>query len=494
VRRRAERIDAVEHGPKVVRRAVSTTEIAELRRRFRGPLFRPDDPGYDPGNGPGRLGEDYGKFIWNLRFADAQPALIARPSTAADVIALVDFAREGGWHPSVRGGGHNTAGPAEADNDIVLDLSLMRGVHVNPHDRTARVGGGATWWDLDRNTQLFGLACPGGAIGHTGVAGLALGGGHGKLTRKYGMTVDNLLAADVVTADGCLHVVDAAHEGDLFWALRGGSGNFGVVTSLTFRLHPVRDVWLDMNWWPADATGEVLGFWSDWTKGQPPELATSSIVVRAPDNRGFPDVLVGRPCIAVTNLWHGPVDQGEEVTRPMREFRSTISSTSRKTTFDAVQTMNDSIATADFGFRNYTKTGYLTDLTEACVDTYAQWSPTQPGIGLVELIAVDGPMNQVPIDDTPLGARTARFNHIITSGWRSDTEDETQMSWVEGFHRAMGDHYDAGVYLNYLDRGEPIEVVRQAYGSNWDRIRSLKRRYDPDNLFRRNQNIPPADA
>jgi FAD binding domain/Berberine and berberine like len=477
-----------------MRRVVTDEDIAALRQNFRGPLFRPGEPGYDPGDGAGRLGEHYGKLMWNLRFADRRPALIARPGTAADVVAIVDMARDAGWRPAVRGGGHNTAGPAEADDDIVIDLALMRGVHVDPHARTARVGGGATWWDLDRNTQLFGLACVGGAIGHTGVAGLALGGGHGKLTRKYGMTSDNILSADVVTADGTLHVVDAEHEPDLFWALRGGGGNFGVVTSLQFALHPVRDVWLDMNWWPVERTHEVISFWRDWSRGQPPELATSSIVVSAPPDRGLPAELVGRKFVVITNLWHGDIELGKHVTRPVREFGQAAVSITRQLTYDQVQTMNDGIANADYGYRNYTKTAYLRDLTDAAVDTYAKWAPEQPGKdGLVELIAIDGPFNTVDADSTPLGARSARFNHIIASGWTDPALDEEQIAWVQAFHDAMSAHYDAGVYVNYLDRGESQDVIKSAYGAaNWSRLRELKLRYDPTNLFSRNQNIPPA--
>ncbi|CAN5397604.1 FAD-binding oxidoreductase [soil metagenome] len=476
------------------RRAVTDDEIDRLREGFRGPLYRPGDDGYDPGDGPGRQGEHYGRFLWNGRFADARPALIARPTTAADVITLVNFAREGGWHPAVRGGGHNTGGPAAADDDIVLDLSLMRHVRVDPHARRARVGGGATWWDLDRNTQVFGLACVGGAIAHTGVVGLALGGGHGKLTRKYGMTADTITGADVVTADGRLHVVDAEHEPDLFWAIRGGGGNFGVVTSLEVALHPVRDVWLDMTWWPAEQTADVLTFWKEWSRNQPPELATSSIVVNAPTNRGFAEHLVGRRFVAVTSLWHGDLADAEAVLRPMREFGAPEVKISRATTYDVVQTMNDGIANADYGFRNYTKTGYLSDLSDEAIATYAAWAVDQPTKdGLVELIAVDGPMNDVALHDTPLGARSARFNHIIASGWTDPHQDERQMTWVRDFHAAMAPFYDAGVYVNYLDRGEAQEVIASAYGDNWGRLRQLKARFDPGNLFRRNQNIPPAD-
>jgi FAD/FMN-containing dehydrogenase len=471
-------------------RAVSDADMAVLRADFRGPLVRPGDDGFNIE----RPTEDYGNFLWNARFAQARPALIARPGSAADVAAIVSFARAGGWHPSVRGGGPNTAGHAEADNDIVIDLSLMRGVHVDPYRRAVRVGGGATWWDVDRNTQAFGLACVGGAIAHTGVGGLALGGGHGKLTRKYGMTADNLLSADVVTADGTIHVVDAEHDSDLFWAIRGGGGNFGVVTSFEFRLHPVRAVWLDMNWWPAAHTAEVMAFWRDWSRGQPPELATSSIVVNAPDGRGFPPHIVGERFVVVTNLWHGDIDAGKEVTRPVREFGETAVSISRELTYGQVQTMNDGIANADFGYRNHTKTGYLSDLSDEAIKVYAEWAVDQPTKdGLVELIAVDGPLNEVPADATPLGARTARFNHIIVSGWADPADDARQMAWVSDFHTAMSPHYDAGVCVNYLDRGEPTDVIQLAYGPrNWTRLRALKSRYDPENLFRRNQNIPPA--
>jgi FAD/FMN-containing dehydrogenase len=482
----------VMRAPRPTDRVVSDADVSALRADFRGPLIRPGDPGFTTS----RPTEHYGEFLWNARFADARPVLIARPGSTADVAAIVSFARAGGWHPSVRGGGHNTAGHGAADDDIVVDLSLLRSVQVDPRRRTARVGGGATWWDVDRNTQAFGLACVGGAIAHTGVGGLALGGGHGKLTRKYGMTADNLIAADVVTADGTIHAVDAEHEPDLFWAIRGGGGNFGVVTSFEFRLHPVRDVWLDMNWWPADQTAEVLAFWRDWSRGQPPELATSSIVVNAPAGRGFPAHIVGERFVVITNLWHGDIAEGREVTRPVREFGETAVSISRELTYGQVQTMNDGIANADFGYRNYSKTGYLGDLTDDALKVYAEWAPRQPTRdGLVEIIAVDGPLNRVAPQATPLGARTARFNHIIASGWTDPADDARQIEWVRDFHAAMSPHYDAGVYVNYLDRDEPEEVIRQAYGPvNWTRLRELKRRYDPENLFRRNQNIPPAPA
>ncbi|MFT4210504.1 MAG: FAD-binding oxidoreductase [Microbacterium sp.] len=474
---------------------VCDDEIARLRGSFRGPLFRPGEPGYDPGGGEGRPGERYGRLIWNDRFAHSRPALIARPSSAADVAALVDFAREGGWHPAVRGGGHSTAGFAAAEGDLLLDLGLMRQVVVDPHRREVRAGGGASWWDVDRNAAAHGLACAGGAIAHTGVAGLALGGGHGKLTRAHGMTVDNIVGAEVVTADGRVRLVDAGHEPDLFWALRGAGGNFGVVTQLVMRAHPVADVWLDMIWWPAERTREVLTVWRDWSRNQPPELATSSIVVTAPHGRGLPEEVVGRRFVVVTSLWHGELERGREITRTMRELGEPAVVVSRPTTYVQVQSMNDGIANADYGYRNFTKTGYLSELTDEAIEIYATWAVCQPTKdGLVELIALDGPMNRVGPDETPLAARSARFNHIIASGWTDPADDERQMRWVAEFHAAMAAAYDAGVYVNYLDRDEPEDVVRQAYGANWERLRELKRRYDPTNLFRRNHNIPPADA
>jgi FAD/FMN-containing dehydrogenase len=474
---------------------VTAAELRQLRAGFRGPVFRPGDDGYETTITGGRAGEAFSGFVWNGRFAGARPALIVRPSTPADVVAAVNFAREGGWLPAVRGGGHNAAGHGTCDGDLVIDLGQMRGVRVDPVRRTARVDGGATWWDVDRNTQLYGLAAAGGSIGHTGVGGLALGGGHGRLTRKYGFTADNLVSAEVVTADGQLRIADEATEPDLFWAVRGGGGNFGVVTSFEFRLHPVGPVWLDMDWWPAADAAKVLRFWRDWSLGQPPELATSSIVVSAPDGRGFPEEVVGQQFVVVTNLWHGPVEEGQKVTAAVREFRMPAMSVSRVTDYATVQSMNDGIANADFGFRNYNKTSYLAGLPDAAIDVYADWAQRMPSpYGLVELMTIDGPASAVDPAATPLGARSARFNHIITAGWRDLAEDGANIAWADGFHAAMSPYYGAGVYLNYLDRGEPAEVIQTAYGpANWARLRQLKRRYDPGNLFRRNQNIPPAD-
>ena len=474
------------------RRAVSDAELDKLRLDFRGPVFRPGDPGYADAITVGRPAEQYAGFLWNARFA-ARPALVVRPATAADVVAAVNFAREGGWFPAVRGGGHSAAGYGTADGDLVIDLGQLRGVQVDAERRTARVAGGATGWDFDRNAQLFGLAGVGGAISHTGVGGFALGGGHGRLTRKHGFAVDNLVAADVVTADGELRRAAPDGDQDLYWAVRGGGGNFGVVTSLEFRLHPVGQVWLEMVWWPAEQAAEVLRFWREWSRGQPPEMAMSSIVVAAPHGRGFPAELVGRRFVAVTSLWHGPVADGEAATAGMRNFGRPALTVSRVTSYGAAQSMNDGIANADFGYRNGNKTGYLTELTDAAIDVYADWAPRMPSSsGLVELFALDGPANRVDPAVTPLGARSARFNHIISAGWREPSEDEANLAWVHGFHAAMTPHYDAGVYLNYLDRGEPAEVIAAGYGpANWTRLRELKRRYDPCNLFRRNHNIPP---
>jgi FAD/FMN-containing dehydrogenase len=472
---------------------VTDADLRALRAGFRGPVFRLGDGGYDDALAGGRRGEEFAGFVWNARFAGCRPAAIVRPSTPADVMAAVNFAREGGWRPAVRGGGHNAAGLSTCDGDLVIDLGQMRGVRVDPGPRTARVDGGATWWDVDRNTQVYGLAAPGGSIAHTGVGGLTLGGGHGRLTRKYGFTADNLLGADVVTADGRLRIAGPDREPDLFWAIRGGGGNFGVVTSFEFRLHPVREVWLDMAWWPADRTAEVLRFWRDWSAGQPPELATSSIVVTAPGNRGFPADIVGRPFVVITNLWHGPVADGPAVTGPVRQLGEPAVAVSRVTSYAAAQSMNDGIANADFGYRDCNKTGYIADLSDAAIDTYAEWAQRMPSPwSLVELIAIDGPGTRLDQAATPLGARSARFNHIITGGWRDPADDAVNLAWASGFHAAMAPHYNAGVYLNYLDQGEPEEVIRSAYGpANWERLRRLKTRFDPENLFRRNHNIPP---
>jgi len=476
------------------RRAVTDAELDKLRLDFRGPVFRPGDAGYEEAMTSGRAAEAYGSFQWNARFSGCRPALIVRPATAADVVAAVNFAREGGWLPAIRGGGHSASGHGTADGDLVIDLGQLRGVRVDPDRRIAWVEGGATGWDFDRNAQLFGLAGVGGAISHTGVGGLALGGGHGRLTRKHGFTVDNLLAADVVTADGQLRRADPVSDPDLYWAIRGGGGNFGVVTSFQFRLHPVSQVWLDMVWWPARQTAQVLEFWREWSREQPPEMAMSSIVVMAPPGRGFPADVVGQPFVAVTSLWHGPVDEGEAATAAVRNFARPALAISRATSYGAVQSMNDGIANADFGFRNYNKTGYLSDLTDAAIGVYADWAPRMPSrYGLVELFALDGPATRVDPAATPLAARTARFNHIITAGWRDPADDEATMAWARDFHAAMAPHHDAGVYVNYLDRDEPPEVIARAYGpANWARLRDLKRRYDPANLLRHNHNIPPA--
>jgi FAD/FMN-containing dehydrogenase len=465
---------------------VTDETIASLRKTFRGPLLRAGEPGYDEA-----------RVVWNAMYSQRRPALIARCLNAADVVGIVNFAREGGWSPAVRGGGHNVTGHSTCDDDLIIDLSLMRGVRVDPDRRTARAEGGALLADLDRCTQLYGLATPSGVVSHTGVAGLTLGGGHGRLTRKYGFTVDSLLSVDVVTADGTLRVANQQQAPDLFWAVRGGGGNFGVVTSFEFKLYPLGPMlWAETVAWPADNAGDVLRFWRDWVAGQPPEVATNATVVIAPGDLHGTSGLGGQRLIVVQMAWHGSLEQAQAQFRQVREFSSPVMTVGGPISYTELQSINDNIACSPFGFRVYFKTSYLQSVSDAAIDVMASWAPTLPAAsGYIELNSIDGPANHVPADATALGSRKARFNHTIATAWTDPADDAENIAWARAYYAAMESHYDGGVYINYVDRGESDRLIRSAYSErNWTRLRTIKQRYDPGNLFRRNQNIPPLGS
>jgi FAD/FMN-containing dehydrogenase len=465
-------------------RTVSDTDIELLGRDFRGPLLRPGDAGYDAA-----------REIWNAMY-DRRPALIAQCAGVADVAAIVSFAREGGWSPSVRGGGHGAPGYAVCDGDIMIDLRRMRGVRIDPGRRTARVQGGATWGDFDHEAQLFGLAVPGGTVSTTGVAGLTLGGGYGWLTRKHGLTLDNLLSVDLVTADGSAITVSRDQDPELFWAVRGGGGNFGVVTSFEFQLHDVGPMVLGGALaWPFDQAHKVLRTYRDIGIETPEELGLSMYIMHAPSVEPFPAELQGQRALMMVACFNGPLEEGETLLRPLRAAGHAVLDTIGPISYRDQQRQLEGTGAAQFGHRSHWKSGYLRNLTDEAIDEFMeQAGKATSKLTIAELSTIDGAANRVDPGETSCAKRGGRWNHVQITCWDDPREDEEQVSYARSVFAAMAAHYDGGVYVNFLDVVDQGQIPEAYEEGAWSRLRDVKRRIDPANLFRRNQNIPPAET
>jgi FAD/FMN-containing dehydrogenase len=441
---------------------------------------------------PGDAGYDAARRVWN-GMIDRRPGLIARCAGAADVIDAVRFARAHDLLLAVRGGGHNVAGTAVCDGGLMLDLSPMRGVRVDPDGRRAWVQGGATWGDVDRETQAFGLAAPGGVVSTTGVAGLTLSGGLGRLHRKYGLSCDNLVAADVVTADGRFLRASADAHPDLFWGLRGGGGNFGVVTAFEFQLHPVGpEVMVCTAMYPEERAGEVIRACREHQAAAPDELGVDLLFWAVPPAPQIPATLHGRRVLIVSGMYAGPADEGERLVRPLRALGEPVVDLSGRAPFAALQRRYDAFFPAG-ALHYYWKSRYLRGLDDAVIDAVVGHAAARPSSKtLVKLYHLGGAMSRVPADATAFGRRDAPVLLSIDTTWADPRDSELNIGWARAFWRDTAAFSPGGVYLSFPGLGEERgELVRAAYGANYDRLAALKRRYDPTNLFRLNQNIPP---
>jgi len=450
---------------------------------FHGVLITPDHPDFDDA-----------RAVWNGK-VDRRPRLIARCSGTADVAAAVRFAHERDLEIAVRGGGHNVAGTAMCDDGFVIDLSSMRAVSVDLVDRTAVVEGGALWGDVDHATQAHGLATTGGIVGHTGVGGLSLGGGIGWLMRKHGLTVDNLVEAEVVNADGDIVRASAHDHPDLFWALRGGGGNFGVVTSFRFALHPVGPtVTAGPVFWAADDTAEVLRFYRDFVADAPDELGTVIRLGTVPPLPVVDDELHFRPAIAVASCYAGPVDAGERAVRALRQYGAPLVDLVGPTLYLDHQSGLDD--TVPHGWQYYWKATNLTGLSDAVIDVVAEhaYRATSPR-SYTAMFHMGGAVARVPQDATAYPGRNVDHNIIIDAAWlpeQDDTVGAAETAWAREFLDALEPHR-AGVYVNFLDADDDHLRVREAYGdANYRRLADVKASYDPDNVFRNNKNIHPS--
>ena len=451
--------------------------------KFQGRQITADDAEYDTA-----------RAIWNGA-VDRHPRLIARCCGTADVAAAVRFAREHDLQVAIRGGGHNVAGTAVCDDGIVIDLSAMRAVRVDPDRGTVQVQGGALWGDVDPQTQAYGLAVPGGIVSHTGVAGLTLGGGIGWLMRKHGLTIDNLLAADVVTAEGELLRASADQHPDLFWALRGGGGNFGVVTSFEFRLHHVGpNVLAGAILWDAGAAGEVLRFYRDFARSAPDELGTVVRFGPAPPLADIPEELRWRPVVLIGACYAGSVADGEAALRRLRAFGRPLLDLIAPTPYVNHQSGIDS--TVPHGWNYYWKSTFLPELRDELIDVIAEhaFTATSPR-SYAAMFHLGGAVSRVPDAATAFGNRRASHAITLDGVWRSgEVFGDRDTAWTRGFFAAL-DRFREGVYVNFLGGDEAPDRVREAYGDSvYRRLVDVKTTYDPENIFHHNQNIRPRSG
>jgi FAD/FMN-containing dehydrogenase len=458
--------------------------VEQLRSRFSGALISPSDPTYDETRG-----------LWN-GMIDKRPSLIARCLGLADVLAAVDFARTNKLLLAIRGGGHNVAGTASCDGGLMVDLSLMRAVLVNQDDRTVMVQGGATLGDIDREAQVFGLAVPGGVVSTTGVAGLTLGGGTGWQMRKRGLTIDNLISAEIVTAAGEVLIASEDVNEDLFWAIRGGGGNFGVVTSFRFRAHPVGpEVYVCSPMYPAELSAEVLAAWRDFVSDVPRELACAFFYWSIPADEFFPVEVHGAPVAVPVAVYVGPPEEGERLTKPLRKLGTPLVDFSGPTLWRALQTMFDSFVPKQ-QLQYYWKSLYLNSLDDAVVQDLLGMGTTIPSTyTYTPLALLGGAVSDVAADATAFGRRDMPYLLELDSMWADPSEAARNIQWTRETWTAMLAHSDGSLYLNFPGLGEEQDrLVRSAVGeSNYARLRQIKRLYDPENLFRVNLNIPPAE-
>jgi FAD/FMN-containing dehydrogenase len=456
----------------------SQAAVDRLKAALRGEVIQPGDPAYDAA-----------RRVYN-GMIDKRPALVARCADVADVLAAVGFARALGLPLAVRGGGHNAAGLGTCDGGLVVDLGRMRGVRVDPAGRTARVEGGATWGDVDHATHAFGLATPSGIISTTGVGGLTLGGGFGHLSRKHGLTCDNLLSADVVTADGRLVTASADQHPDLFWGVRGGGGNFGVVTSFEFRLHPVGTVLGGPIFYPIDRAEELLRFYREFIAGAPEELGAFFGFHLAPPAPFVPEALHNVPMALFVVCYNGPIDRGEEAIKPLREVVPPALDLVSALPYPALQGMFDALQPP--GLHHYWKADFDAELTDEMIAVHLEHGPRVPSVpSLMHLYPLNGAIQRVDKDATAFSYRDVNFAHVILATNDDPAPMPDYIRWARDYWSALHPHSAGGAYVNFLmDEGN--ERVRATYRDNYARLQAVKATYDPDNLFRVNQNITPT--
>jgi len=462
------------------RTTIAAERLGALRSKLAGSLCLPGDPPYDEA-----------RAVWNAMI-DRRPAVIIRAAAADDVVAAVNFARDNGLLLSVKGGGHNIAGNAVCDGGLMLDLSLMKAIRVDPAGRTARVAPGATLGDLDQATQAHGLAVPVGINSTTGVAGLTLGGGFGWLSRKHGLTIDNLKAAEIVTADGRKRTVSEDEDAELFWAVRGGGGNMGVVTSFEFRLHPVGpEVYAGLIVHPFENARALLRGYRKFVAGAPEDMTVWVVLRQAPPLPFLPAAWHGREVCVLAFCYIGDPAKAEDAVRPLRALGEPVAEHVGAMPLVGWQTAFDPLLTP--GARNYWKSHDFKELSDGVIDVLIDAVKRLPSPECEIFIAsLGGAVNRVPADATAYPHRDIEFVVNAHTRWREASQDNTCIAWARGLYEAAAPFATGGVYVNFMPADEGSRVRTGAYGSNFARLAALKARFDPGNLFRMNQNVVGA--
>ncbi len=453
--------------------------VATLKANLRGRLLQPGDPDY------GEARKVYNAMI------DKKPRLIARCADVADVIHCVNFAREHHLLVAIRGGGHNGAGLGTCDDGLVIDLSPIKYIRVDPTARTVTVGGGCTWGDVDHATHAFGMATPSGIISTTGVGGLTLGGGIGHLTRKCGLSIDNLISADVVLADGSFVMANAQENPDLFWALRGGGGNFGVVTSFTFRLHPIDTLYAGPMLYELSEAADVLKWYRQLLPSAPDNLNGFFAFLTVPPAPPFPEHLHMKKMCGVVWAYTGPLDKAEETFKPIRAFKKPAVDLVGPMPHPALQSMFDTLYPP--GLQWYWRADFVNEISDEAVAQHVRFGAALPTMHCtMHLYPIDGAASRVGKTDTAWNYRRAKWTQVMVGVDPDPANNEKIISWSKSYYNALHPYSAGAAYVNFLMNDEGQERVKKTYGDNYERLVAIKTKYDPENFFRVNQNIQPG--
>jgi FAD/FMN-containing dehydrogenase len=451
--------------------------LEELRSRVQGQTIVPGDAAYEEA-----------RKVYN-GMIDRRPAVVVRCTDAADVMATVQFAAEAGKDLSVRGGSHSVPGFGTNDGGVVIDLATMNGVRVDPHARTARAEGGCTWGGFNHATYAFGMATTGGIIASTGIAGLTLGGGIGYLTRAFGLSCDNLISADVVTADGRFLVASKREYEDLFWALQGGGGNFGVVTSFQYQLHPVKDIVAGLFFFPLDRSRDVLEFYREYIQKAPEELGMFPAFQIAPPLPFIPPADHGKTFCILVCCWAGRPEDAEKIFAPIRKVGPIAAEMVSPMPYPTLNGLFDPLLPA--GLQHYWKAAFATNLTDGAIKAHLEYGPKVPVVNsTMHIYPINGAAGRVASDATAFAYRDAKFATVIAGMWPDPADNEKNTKWVKDYYKALQPHSSSGGYVNFM-AGDDQGRVRDNYKGNYDRLVTIKRKYDPGNLFHMNQNIKP---
>jgi FAD/FMN-containing dehydrogenase len=457
---------------------MSTQTLEGLRTTVRGEVITPRDDGYEDA-----------RRVFNAMI-DRRPAFVVRCAGTEDVIAAVDFARENELDVAVRGGGHSVPGFGTADDALVIDLSGMRDVQVDPERRTARAQGGATWGIFNDATHVYGLATTGGVVSTTGVGGLTLGGGIGYLARGHGLSCDNLVSAEVVTADGRTLTASETENEDLFWALRGGGGNFGVVTAFEFRLHPVTEVYGGPLFFDLADAGAVLRAYREFIVDAPEQFGGFPAWQIAPPLPFIPEERHGETMVAFVACWAGPVEDGEQALKPLRDAAPVVAEHVGAMPYPALNSAFDALYPPG-GLQHYWKTNFVKELTDEAIEAHLEHGPKVPVVNsTVHIYPINGACNRVASDATAFAYRDATFATVIAGMWPDPADNEANIEWVRDYYEATAPLSEEGGYVNFMS-GDDQDRIKASYRGNYDRLVEVKRKYDPANLFHLNQNIRP---